>query len=496
VSRRTWALVLAVAALAALARALAFQGTSLYTDEAYYWLWSTRPAAGYFDHPPAVAWLIWLSSRVLPGELGVRLAFVVLGGLTVLFAALAARDLAGGERAPVLGALLAAGAPMLHLAGLMALPDGPVTAGYAAATWLLCRARGTRWLWAGVAVGAALLGKYTAALLAPALLLLVLWDRELREELATPWPWLGGATAVVVFAPNLLWNAAHDWLAIGFQLHHGFRSGATLRSFGEFVGAQAGGAGPVAMVAAVAAALRARTSAEKRVVAAVFLPLLVTIYSATRGQSEANWAVHVFPGAAALGGAWLSRRSPRAALGWAGGQAALGAAALLLLGVELRHPRLLRGSVVVARFHAGRGLGEGALEAAEGACGEMGWAPGCSRGTFVYPSSFQYAGHLAYYAGWTRLGPAEERRSQLDLWNDRPAVGERFLHAGQHGGPVGLLRGVRAEGQGPTWRFDVLYDGVKVRTGAVTPFARYLGGRPVTERPDPGRRLDTPAPRP
>jgi len=30
----------------------------LSADEAYYWLWSLHPAAGYFDHPPMIAWLI------------------------------------------------------------------------------------------------------------------------------------------------------------------------------------------------------------------------------------------------------------------------------------------------------------------------------------------------------------------------------------------------------------------------------------------------------
>jgi 4-amino-4-deoxy-L-arabinose transferase-like glycosyltransferase len=400
-----------------------------------------------------------------------------MGGLAVLFAALAARELEAGERAPLAAALLAAGAPLLHVTGAMALPDGPVTAAYAAATWLLARARGRRWLWAGVAVGCALLGKYTAALLAPALLLLVAWDRELRAELRTPWPWLGGATAIAVFAPNLLWNAAHDWTAIAFQLRHGFRSGATLRSFAEFVGAQAGGAGPVALVAGLAAGLRARTSAERRVAAAVLVPLAVTLYSATRGQSEANWAVHVFPGLAALGGAWLARLSPRAAWGWSSAQAALGAAALALVAVELRHPRLLRGSVVVARFRAGRGLGEMALAAAAEGCRQIGDPPGCARDPFVYSSSYQYAGHLAYYAGWTRQGPAEERPSQLDLWDDRPRPGEPFLHAGQTGGPTVLLRSVRASGQGPTRAFEVTWAGQVVRTGTVTPFARYEGGQ-------------------
>ena len=30
----------------------------LSADEAYYWLWSKHLAAGYYDHPPAIAFLI------------------------------------------------------------------------------------------------------------------------------------------------------------------------------------------------------------------------------------------------------------------------------------------------------------------------------------------------------------------------------------------------------------------------------------------------------
>ncbi len=46
----------------------------LTEDEAYYRLWSFSPAFGYFDHPPMIAWWIWLG-RGLAGDtpLGVRL---------------------------------------------------------------------------------------------------------------------------------------------------------------------------------------------------------------------------------------------------------------------------------------------------------------------------------------------------------------------------------------------------------------------------------------
>ena len=30
----------------------------LSADEAYYWLWSRHLAAGYYDHPPAIAFVI------------------------------------------------------------------------------------------------------------------------------------------------------------------------------------------------------------------------------------------------------------------------------------------------------------------------------------------------------------------------------------------------------------------------------------------------------
>jgi len=478
VPRPTLLAVLLVAAAAVALRALAFGGLDLYTDEAYYWLWSTRPALGYFDHPPMVAWIIWASSRLLPGELGVRLLFLLLGGLTVLFAALAAWEVEPSPRAPLYAALLAASAPMLHLGGAMALPDGPVAAAFTASLWLLARARGRRWLWAGLAVGLALLSKYTAALLAPALLLLVAWDRELRRELRTPWPWLGGAVAVLVFLPNLLWNAGHGFIAILFQLRHGFRSGTTLAAFLEYAAAVLGSGGIVSVPLGLWLSTRARSSAERRVGAAALVTLAITLYSAWRGSAEVNWPSHAYPGLAALAGAWLARRPARQGAWLAGAQAALGLLVIVGFGIEMHTPRLLHGSVVVRRFHAGKELGRLARQAAEEGCAAIGAPPGCGPDPFVYPSSFQYAGHYAYYAGWTRLGPAEERPSQLDLWNDAPRPGEPFLWAGQdRPPPEPFRRSIRAEGEGPTLRFRATYQGAWTRDGVVTPFASYQGGQ-------------------
>ncbi len=476
--------VWAVAALAALLRGLAFGGLELYTDEAYYWLWSLRPAFGYYDHPPMVAWLIGLSRLLVPGEVGVRLLVLACGGLAVAFAGLVAREISDDPRAPLWAALLAATAPLLTITGALALPDAPVEAAYAAATWLLARARGRRWAWAGVAVGLALLSKFTAALLAPALVLLVAWDRELREELGTAWPWIGAAVAVALFAPCLLWNAAHDWVAIRFQLGHGFRGGGSVVGFLLYLGALLAGAGPVALAAGLAALARPRTTAERRVAAATLLPLVVTVYSAMRGPVEANWGALAFPGLAAAAAAGLARLRPGLARGLVAAAGALGVIAVGLYATEVRQPRLIPPAApAVERFRGQADFGREARAAAASACASLGDPAGCDPADpFVFPSTYQVASQLAFYAGWRRFGPAQSRPSQLDLWGDRPPEGTAFIYVGPDGPPPERSRLFRSEGEGQPVTFQVRVEGVLVSTGGVTPFARFLG---LSPRPGP-----------
>ena len=62
-----------------LLRAIMAAQLPLSADEAYYWLWSLYPAAGYFDHPPMIAWLIRAGTALLDDTpFGVRLAGVIL----------------------------------------------------------------------------------------------------------------------------------------------------------------------------------------------------------------------------------------------------------------------------------------------------------------------------------------------------------------------------------------------------------------------------------
>src|SRR5438270_12412341 len=126
-------LALAVVLGAALARVLAAWSLPLTGDEAYYWEWSRRLAAGYVDHPPAVAFAIAAFSFLGKTPFAVRLPFVLCGILTALFAGVAATTIGRDIRAGAIAAIAITLAPMASVAFVTATPDGPYAVAWAAA---------------------------------------------------------------------------------------------------------------------------------------------------------------------------------------------------------------------------------------------------------------------------------------------------------------------------------------------------------------------------
>jgi 4-amino-4-deoxy-L-arabinose transferase-like glycosyltransferase len=192
-------------------------------DEAYYFHWARALSWGYFDHPPGVA-VLGLGTLLAPGSaFAARLGAVLAGLLTllVLWRFYAALGLRLGQGLMLAMVLAAATLPGL-IAGVITTPDTVLTLCWALALHeALPALRGARrrWLTAGVATGLGLLGKYSMAVIGPVFLWAMLAAD--RRALGTPWPYLGGLLALLVFLPHLLWNAEHDWLSLRFQLGHG-----------------------------------------------------------------------------------------------------------------------------------------------------------------------------------------------------------------------------------------------------------------------------------
>ncbi|NRA43742.1 MAG: glycosyltransferase family 39 protein [Oligoflexales bacterium] len=192
-------------------------------DEAYYYNWGKHLALGYFDHPPAVAWVSWFSQLFGPHFLHGRFATILMGVISLGFMFRLYRLCSFPKKEQFYTAcILGAGNAGALVCGFLTTPDAIIMfawtlALHEAAVAMLGAPK--RWLSAGAAVGLGLLGKYTMLLIGPVFLSSLVFAG--KRQLGTRWPYLGGLIALLVFSPNLLWNHQNDWLTWRFQLKHG-----------------------------------------------------------------------------------------------------------------------------------------------------------------------------------------------------------------------------------------------------------------------------------
>ncbi|MBL8752877.1 MAG: glycosyltransferase family 39 protein [Planctomycetes bacterium] len=268
--------------LVALASAWMCATLPVFSQEAYYWTYAQHPDLSYFDHPPMVAWLIWLGTHVFgDGAFGLRCGTWLCGLGTTWLGALLLRDFGVGARGETLWILLSVATPALAVVHFLANPDPALVFGWTGVMFAMWRARRGAlgwWLAAGLAAGLAMLAKYSAAFLLPSGVALLLADPMLRRQLRRPGPYLAVVLASLVFLPVVVWNVQNDFESFRFQTGERFAKG----EFGpkwlfEFVGGQALVVHPVLCVAIASSlawlARRLRIDPRARWLLAFGLPL-------------------------------------------------------------------------------------------------------------------------------------------------------------------------------------------------------------------------------
>jgi 4-amino-4-deoxy-L-arabinose transferase-like glycosyltransferase len=284
----------------------------LAPDEDYYLLWAQHLQAGYFDHPPMVAWWIKAGTMLCGNSaLGVRLLGPLAGAIGSVLLWDAAEQLAPG-RGLIAAALL--NATLLIGAGVIIMtPDTPLllfwTLGLAALARLIASGNPRWWLAVGLAAGGMLLSKYTALLFIIAVFLWLVTSAAGRRRLATPWPWAGMLLALLIFSPNITWNAAHGWAS---YLKQGGREAAfNPASAGQFlfelVVGQAGLCTPIILVLAGLGLWRLRRDvslAARLLFWLTVVPGVVMLAHVLSDRVQSNWVAIMYP-AACLAAAML-----------------------------------------------------------------------------------------------------------------------------------------------------------------------------------------------
>ena len=215
--------LLALAALGyvVLLRFVFLGSLNLLPEEAYYWNYAQHLDIGYLDHPPMVAWMIWIGTKLFGNtEFAVRIGASLSWLIAAFFCFQLARNLYGKTVAFV-AVMMFCTLPFFFATGLLMTPDAPLTAAWSGALFFLERAlideRRTAWLGVGLCIGLGMLSKYTIALLGPATLIFILLDPELRRWLWRPWPYLAAAISAAIFSPVVIWNFLNDWASFSFQ---------------------------------------------------------------------------------------------------------------------------------------------------------------------------------------------------------------------------------------------------------------------------------------
>jgi 4-amino-4-deoxy-L-arabinose transferase-like glycosyltransferase len=291
-------------------RAIMAAQLPLSADEAYYWLWSQHLAAGYFDHPPMIAWLI-RAGTFLFGDtpFGVRFAGLVLSLPAGWFVWRTAAYILKDDDRAALAALFFNLTLMVSVELLAATPDMPSLVTSAAFVYFLARVEaeddGRLWLGAGMAAGLGLLSKFSALFLGLGALLWLVLDRNARKWLLSPWPYLGAGLALLIFLPNLLWQSQHHWQTFAFQFARTGAGHFTLRFFGEFLAAQFGLATPLIFLL-MAVGLWRGTKLVKQGGGRLMLAMLVWvglgyfIAHSLHDRVQGNWPCFLFPALAVL----------------------------------------------------------------------------------------------------------------------------------------------------------------------------------------------------
>ena len=193
----------------------------LFYEEAYYWNYAKHLDIGYLDHPPLVAWIIWLFTKLMgDNEFAVRFGAFIFWFVMAYFSYRLARNInknTGANQAILLVATL----PIFFATGWAMTPDAPLMACWAAMIYFLYQAliheKRIAWLGIGIAMGLGMLSKYTIALAGVAALLFILIDHHSRKWIFRPEPYLAVLIAIIIFSPVIFWNAGHEWASFLYQ---------------------------------------------------------------------------------------------------------------------------------------------------------------------------------------------------------------------------------------------------------------------------------------
>jgi 4-amino-4-deoxy-L-arabinose transferase-like glycosyltransferase len=308
VRKPAWTVILT---LAAVKLAVAFYASGFYhyfRDELYFIACGRHLDWGYVDHPPLVAVYAWIGERLGGSLRGFRFITTLAGTLRIVLTGILTARLGGNRAAQALACTAVLLAPIyLGIDNILSMNSVEHV------IWLGCLlivveiANGASekwWLAFGALAGIGLQNKHSMLFLGFALGVALLLT-PMRRSLARPWLWLGGALAVLIFLPNVLWEIRHDWPTLELLRNVKETGKNVVLAPGPFLVQQAMMLSPFSAPLWIAGLIFLFRSARYRVLAWTYVVLLITFI---RLEAKDYYVAPIYPMLFAAGAVWLSSR--------------------------------------------------------------------------------------------------------------------------------------------------------------------------------------------
>lgn len=200
-------------------------------QDAYYFFYSEHLALSYFDHPPGIAYILWLFTSIFgKNVIAIKLADSIVTMLTVFFFYKLSVSFYRKESA-LKSVLLFFSTLMVTVLSLVSTPDTPLLLFWTISLFLLHKAlflhKHIYWIWAGIAMGLAFDSKYSGIFLPAGLMLFLLLSTQHRKLLLTIWPWLSCLFFILTISPVLFWNFENNFASFRFQGEERMQSAST-----------------------------------------------------------------------------------------------------------------------------------------------------------------------------------------------------------------------------------------------------------------------------
>lgn len=197
------------------------QGYGYFRDELYYLANAEHLGFGYVEHPPFIGLITALVRATLgDSRFAIRLLPALAGAATVWIGVRLAREFGGGRFARAL-----AGLSLMVMPGLIGICSILSMNAFDVFFWAACALVVTRilrggnprlWLVFGLLAGLGLENKISVLFLGVGIVAGFILSRR-WDVFRTSWFWMGGVLASLIFAPYVVWQAAHGWPLLEFM---------------------------------------------------------------------------------------------------------------------------------------------------------------------------------------------------------------------------------------------------------------------------------------